>query len=406
MKGISDHESMKLNNQLIVLRAIRERGPISRVDLQACTKLSWGTITSSINVLLAKKILREVGPVTTGIGRRPVQLDLNTARNFVLGLQLGSHLVRSTLVDVKGKVIGELDTPVNARGRGEQIVESIAGTARRLLGAHAVSSSLLAGIGVAAPGAVDFRTGVCHFAPHHPGWKDVPLRRILERRFRVPCFVDHVSNCFALSEKLFGAGRGLTHFVCVLLGTGVSAGIVVNGEVYRGADSVAGEFGHTCIDAEGPVCVCGNAGCLEVYASGSALSRLAAAEIRRRPKSLIAVLAGRRGRDAAGEAICAAAHEGDPAAIEILETLGRYLGIGVSNLISLFNPERIIIGGRVSRASECFLPVFTATVEKRAWHASTRDIRMSTLERGAVLGAAALVFQEVFATGQIVRRSA
>jgi glucokinase-like ROK family protein len=286
----------------------------------------------------------------------------------------------------------------------EVIVQRLAGTARALLSAHAVTPALLAGIGVAAPGAVDFRTGVCHFAPHHPRWKEVPLRRILESRFRVPCYVDHVSNCFALSEKLFGAGKGLASFICVLLGTGVSAGIVVNGEVYRGADGVAGEFGHTSIDANGPMCACGNAGCLEVYASGLALSRLATEAARKKPGGRDARRAVPADAEASGESLCEAAREGDPLAREIFSRMGGYLGIGVSNLISLLNPERVILGGRVSRASEFFLPAFEATVEKRAWHASTRDICISTLERAAVLGAAALVFQEVFSTGQIVRR--
>jgi N-acetylglucosamine repressor len=406
MKKVSDHELMKLNNQLAVLRTIRDSGPISRVDLQGRTTLSWGTITSSIRELLGREILREVRAVPTAVGRRPIEVDLNTERNFAVGLQLGSASVRSVLVDVKGNVIGELDAPVNARASRDQIVQRLVGSARTLLARHAVTPSLLAGIGVAAPGAVDFRSGVCHFSPRHPAWKEVPLRRIFESRFRVPCFVDHVSNCFALSEKLFGAGRGVGSFICVLLGTGVSAGIVVNGEVYRGADSVAGEFGHTCIDADGPLCGCGNTGCLEVYASGLALSRLAAEAVRKRPRGLTAALAAAAGADPTGETLCQAARKGDPIAREIFSHMGVYLGIGVSNLVSLLNPERVILGGRVCRACEFFLPVFEATVEKRAWHASTRDIRISILERGAVLGAAALVFQEVFTTGHIVRRGA
>jgi predicted NBD/HSP70 family sugar kinase len=404
VKTISDHESMKLTNQLTVLRTIRDSGPISRAELQQRTKLSWGTITSSIKELLARGVLREVGAVRTAVGRRPVDLDLNTERNFALGLQLGSAHVRSTLVDVKGTVVGDLDTPVDARGSRAEIVQCLVATGRKLLAARGISPSLLAGVGVAAPGAVDFRSGVCHFAPHHPAWKDVPLRRILESRFHVPCFVDHVSNCFALSEKLFGAGRGLSSFVCVLLGTGVSAGIVVNGEVYRGAEGVAGEFGHTSIDEGGLRCACGNAGCLEVYASGIALQRMAAEAARARPRGRIAALAAAGGNGTAGELLCRAAREGDRQALAVFRRMGVSLGVGVANLVSLLNPERVILGGRVSRACDHFMPAFEQTVDMRAWHASTRDIRVSTLERGAVLGAAALVFQEVFATGQIVRR--
>lgn len=406
MKRISDHESMKLTNQLTVLRTIRDRGPISRVDLQGRTGLSWGTITSSIKELLARGIVRELGSVRTAVGRRPVKVDLDVQRNFALGLQLGTASVRSTLVDVKGAVVADLDMPVDAQGSRGELVQRLVTVARRLLAARGVAPALLAGIGVAVPGAVDFRAGVCHYAPHHPHWKDVPLRRLLSQRFRVPCFVDHGYNCFALSEMLFGQGRGLHSFVAILLGAGVSAGIVVNGEVYRGANGVAGEFGHACIDPDGPLCACGNTGCLEVFASGIALSRMAAEAARARPRGRIAALAAGAGGTPTGEHLCVAAREGDTQAREIFRRMGESLGVGVANLVSLLNPERVILGGRVSRAAEFFLGSFEQTVRRRAWHASTRDIRVSTLERGAVLGAAALVFQELFATGGIVRRGA
>ncbi len=404
MKRISGHESMKLANQLTILRTIRDTGPISRVDLQERTRLGWGTITSAVKELLGRGILRETGAVRTTAGRRPVEVDLDTRRNFALGLQLGTASIRSTLVDAKGSVVGDLDAPVDARGTRGELVQALVTTARRILAAHRVAPAALAGIGVAAPGAVDFRSGICRFAPHHPHWTDVPLRRMLEARFRVPCFVDHGYNCFALSEMLFGAGRGLSSLACVLLGSGVSAALVVNGEVYRGADGVAGEFGHMCIDENGPACACGNAGCLEVYASGIALAGMASEAVRRRPGGRIAALAAAAGVSADAEVLCRAAREGDAQAREIFSRMGASLGIGLANLVSLFNPERIVVGGRVSRAGDFFLPACVRAVEKRAWHASRRDIRLSTIERGAVRGAAALVLQEVFTTGQIILR--
>jgi N-acetylglucosamine repressor len=405
-KAISDHASMKLKNQLAILRSIREEGPISRVDIKQRTLLSWGTVTTSTKELLDRGIITEIGAVTTGVGRRPVELDLNRADNYVLGLQLGSLLVRAVLMDVKGTVVDELEVPVDSRGSAAEMLSCLLDTGRRILQRHSISRTLLAGVGIAAPGAVDFSTGVCLYAPHHPHLKDVPLKKKFEQAFGVPCFVDHDYNCFVLSEQLFGYGKGMDSFICVLVGNGMAAGISLHGEVYRGADSLAGEFGHTCIDRDGPVCACGNNGCLEALASGSAIAAAALRELPAHPSSTIpAIVRGDHSRITA-ETVAVAARQGDRLAREIYARMGTVLGVGISNLINTFNPQCIILGGRVSKASDLFLPSCTETVRQRAWYASTKDVKVSRLERGEVLGAAALVLQQIFSTGQIVRRAA
>lgn len=395
---------MKLNNQLSILRCVRDDGPISRVDLKEKTRLSWGTITSSTRELLDRGVLTEIGAVTTGLGRRPVELELNRARNFVLGMQLGSSLVRSVLMDIKGGVVGELDVPVDSEGTSSEILSTIMETGKSILRQNRIDRTALAGVGVAAPGAVDYSTGMCLYAPHHPKWKNVPLKERLEHAFGVPCWVDHPFNCFALSEKLFGLGRGVENFICVLLGTGVSAGIVLGGEVYRGSENFAGEFGHTCIDEDGPLCACGNNGCIEMYVSGPALAADAARKAQRGRNKTLLSLAGNDPTRITAEIMESAARQGDPLSRQAFARMGTVLGIGVSNLINIFNPQMVILGGLVCRASDFFLPSCMETVRKRAWHASPKNVKVSHLHRGAVLGAAALVLQQLFTTGQIVQR--
>jgi len=402
--SISDHASMKLKNQLAVLRSIRDDGPISRVDIKNHTHLSWGTVTTSTKELLDRGIISEIGAVTTGVGRRPVELDLNRAVNFVLGLQLGALLVRAVLMDVKGTVVDEQEAPVDSRGSAREMLACLMDTGRSLLQKHSIKRTSLAGVGIAAPGAVDFSTGICLYAPHHPQLKDVPIKRKFEQAFGVPCFVDHDFNCFVLSEQLFGFGKGMDNIICVLVGSGVGAGILVHGEVYRGTDNFAGEFGHTCVDPDGPLCACGNHGCLEAMASGSAIAAAAQQEAAASPGSAILSLArGDRGRITA-ETVAQAARQGDRLARDIYARMGTMLGVGISNLINTFNPRRIIIGGRVSKAADLFLPSCMETVRKRGWYASTKEVKVSRLERGEALGAAALVLQQMFTTGQIVRR--
>lgn len=405
-KSISDHASMKLKNQLAILKSIREDGPITRVDIKDRTRLSWGTVTTSTKELLDRGIITEIGAVTTGVGRRPVELDLNRGANFVLGLQLGALVVRGVLMDVKGTVVDEQEAPVDSRGSAREILAVLHNAGRAILQRRSVSRTLLAGVGIAAPGAVDFSSGVCLYAPHHPHLKDVPLKRKFEQAFGVPCFVDHDYNCFVLAEQVFGYGKGLHSFISVLVGNGMSAGLVLNGEVHRGADSLAGEFGHTCVDPDGPLCACGNHGCLEALASGSAITAAAVSQLPAHPNSAILSIArGDHGKITA-ETVAQAARQGDRLAREIYTRMGTVLGVGISNLINTFNPQSIILGGRVSKAADLFLPACMEVVRKRGWYASSKDVKVSRLERGEALGAAALVLQQIFTTGQIVRRGA
>ena len=396
MKQIIDHETMKLSNVLLILRTIHAAGPISRVNLQKKTELSWGTITSSTKELLHKKIVREIGSVNTGVGRRPVELDMNTERNQIVGLRLGSTNIRAVLLDVKGSIVRKSKEFVDAEATKDIILGQLFAAVEKLLQSEGLNYEDIAGIGIAAPGALDAHSGVCLYAPHHPNWKNVSLKRMFEEKFNTPCFVDHVSNCSALGEMWFGEGQGIKNYLCVLLGTGISTGIIINGEVYRGVNCASGEFGHTCIVPQGPECACGRRGCLETYASGPALAKMAIEIAQTSDNFIINSLVDGKLEKITAETVFQAADRGDADALKIFEKMGYYLGIGISNLINLFNPERIILSGQVARAGKFFLPSFQNTIEEHAWHISQKNIEVSNLENGAVLGAAGVVLQEIY----------
>jgi glucokinase-like ROK family protein len=404
MQNISDHEAMKLNNQLLVLRTIRTVGPASRVRLQKKTSLSWGTITSTTKDLLEKKIVTEIGSVNTGVGRRPVELDMNTDRNYIIGIRLGSTYIRAVLLDVKGNIVSELKEFVDAHEKKQVILKQLFSIVEECLNNKKIEIERVAGIGIAAPGALDAHSGVCLHAPHHPKWKNVPLKREFEERFKIPCFVDHVNNCSALGEMWFGLGKGVQNFLCVLIGTGISTGIIINGEVYRGINCASGEFGHICIDPSGPECACGRRGCLEAYATGPALARMAREIVRDRKNSKIGMLVHENLAGLSAETIYQAAFEGDLDALRIFEKMGYYLGLGVSSLINLFNPECIILCGRVAKAHEFFMPSLQKMIEEYAWHISKKEIKVSNLTNGAVLGAAGIVLQEIYNNNLLFRQ--
>ena len=404
MKQITDHGTMKRHNQLTILRAVRDLGPVSRVKLQKETHVSWGTITSSVKELLDKRIVRELGSVYTGVGRRPVELDMNTDHNFVVGLRLGGANIHCALLDVKGRAIHDLEDLVSAHEQSEVILRELFAAVDHVLEQAAVSLDKVAGIGIAAPGAIDIESGSCLYAPHHPRWRNVPLKKRFEDRYRVPCFVDHVNNCFALGEKLFGAGKGISNFLCVLLGTGISAGIIINDEVYRGVDCASGEFGHISFNPEGPTCACGKKGCLETYASGPAIARMGIKAVNNNQAPMILELADGKVENITGETVFEAARKGAPEALEIFDTVGYYLGLGLSALINLFNPECIILCGGVSQSHEFFLPTLKKIVSERAWPQAKKNIQICTLNHGAVFGAAGVVLKEIYEKGLLFDR--
>lgn len=407
MKSITDHGTMKRNNQLAILRAIRSLGPVSRVRLQKETKLSWGTITSSIKELLDKQIVSEIGSVNTGVGRRPVELDMNTAKHFVVGLRLGSSYIRAIILDLKGNTVAEYQEFVDARAAREILVQQLLESVDRIIASKGIALDSVAGIGVAAPGAIDANSGVCLYAPHHPNWKNVHLKASFEQRFGKPCYVDHVNNCTALGQMLFGQGKGVDNFLCILLGTGISAGIIIDGKVYRGVNCAAGEFGHICINPHGPVCACGAKGCLEAYASGPALARMGRESTDPRTSEKLTTLAQGNPKSISGETVYQAALDSDEGARKIFEDMGYFLGIGICNLIDLFNPDRVILCGRVSQAHRFFLPSLEKTVKDRAWHISKKVIKVSTISNPSVLGAAGNVLQAIYNGGllfDVIRR--
>jgi len=396
IKRITDHEAMKIKNQLLILRSIRRLGPVTRVTLQRETKLSWGTITSSVKELIEKKIIREIGAVQTGVGRRPVELDMNIDRNYVIGLRLGATYIRSVLLNVKGEVVVNAQAAVDAEQETDVILRQLFGVTEEVFDRASITVDQVVGIGIAAPGAIDADAGFCLYAPHHPKWKNVPLKQRFEERFGLPCFVDHVNNCSALGERWFGVGEGVDNFLCILLGTGISAGIIIDGKVYRGVNCSSGEFGHVCIEPSGPPCACGLNGCLEAYASGPALARKAVEVVRGGGDGAILELAGGDAGQITAKTVYEAALKGDHVALEIFRDMGYRLGIGISTLINLFNPEIIILCGRVSQASRFFVDSLQETIQQRAWHISKKEIRISALSRPAVLGAACVVLQQIY----------
>ncbi|MGI6240995.1 MAG: ROK family protein [Candidatus Omnitrophota bacterium] len=302
---------------------------------------------------------------------------------YAIGVDIGGTKIGVVLGNRNGTLLvrREISTLLNQGARGclNQLVHTIEGIIRE----RGMTSRDLLGIGVGTPGAVNSRKGILPRSPNLPGWTNIPLRGILARRFKLPVYLANDANAAALGELMFGAGKSARHFIYITVSTGVGSGIVIDGKLFEGAGFVAGEFGHVSIVPDGLKCHCGRRGCLEAYASGTAIARFYG-------KSGKKKVEGAKG-------VGIAARLGDKTAIKSYRKAAYYLGIGIAGLMNVLNPEVIVIGGGVLKSAPAiYWKEMIQSAKSHAWpeaFCSTRVLKSTILDRSGDLGALALVFR-------------
>jgi N-acetylglucosamine repressor len=382
---------LKELNHYRILDALRRNGPMARSELARLTGLAAPTVGAIVGTLVAKGLLleREAAP-GRGLGRRAVPVAIHPGWGAAVGLNVGITHGQVLLVDLLGGVLARKSFSLPHRPGPAELVSQLSGAVRAVLGAQAARGARVLGVGTGLHGLVDHGTGVIRFAPHF-GWRDLPFTDLLSQAVGLPVLADNGVRCMALGELRFGAGRGVPNFVCLAVGTGIGAAIVLDGKLYRGAGGMAGEIGHVTVDVAGPPCPCGSCGCLETLASGPAIARRAAA--------LAPDLAA-----ATAEAVHRAALAGDAGARLALHEAGTYLGVAVANLVKTLNPERVLIGGGVAGAGELLLGPLRRSVAARALDPASAALPVLPVALGAdagAMGAAALVLDRFFKGGAV-----
>jgi len=325
------------------------------------------------------------------------------------GTQIRTAVLRgATLLSRVGLLTGENPTPQRVIPRIFQAVDLALGQAE-------TSLDQIAGIGIGAPGPLNSYTGVVYAPPNLPGWENVPVRELFEERFHVPIFVENDANAAALGEYMFGAGRGSHNMVYLTISTGIGGGVITDGRILEGASGTAGELGHMTVDWHGERCNCGNIGCLERIASGTGIARHAnAAIIQGRGNELLAFALEHQPYDAENEkastpedaaahtpahvtarTVALAAEAGIPLAREIIATAAEALGVGLVNIIHIFNPEKIILGGGVTLMGALLLDPAKRIVEERTMMVPRKAAQIVLAELGhdvGLIGAGALIY--------------
>ena len=308
------------------------------------------------------------------------------------GIDLGGTKILVLIADSAGRIVGQARVATEASQGPEAVIARIAETTREAVREAKIDIAQVRAAGVSAPGPIDASAGVITDPPNLPGWHNVPLARVLSERLGVPTLLENDANCQGVAEHQFGAGRGYRHMIFVTISTGIGGGIIIDDKLYSGASGAAGEVGHIIVAADGPSCGAGHPGCLEAYASGTAIAA--------RARQLIA--AGGLPRTArlaehnpplSAETVFLAAQQGETEAMSIIESAGRYLGIGLATMINAFNPQAIVIGGGLANMGEAILGPAVETARSRAFAQSFMDVRIvegELGERAAALGAIAV----------------
>jgi len=386
-----DNRAIREVNRSIILDLVRRGGRISRTELARRSKLTKPTVSTIIFELLDQGVVREVGfgESVSGGGRPARMLEFNDAAAAYLGIHFGVRATTVAVADARGVIRLVRGRPA-VHGQPGRSMKEIRLLVAEALRAARVPRSRVEAVGATVPGLVDHESGTCVLAPNLD-WRDFPLRDALADELRVPVVVNNITQASAVAEGRQGAARGVRSYVWVYVGSGVGAGVVIDGRLFYGQSGFSGEIGHCPVVEDGPACACGRRGCLEAVASSMALSRAVHDAVARKEPTLLAA----HGKDPMDTVtIAAAAAEGDAVALRILAQAAEHLGRGISFLLNVLNPEMIVLGGPVVLAGEAFLREVRGAVARHALLPHGVAVVPSTLGDKAELTGAVLLAME------------
>jgi glucokinase len=327
----------------------------------------------------------------------------NQTAKSVVAVDIGGTKIMTAAFSGEGHLLARDFSLTLAVEGVSKVIERIFSDIEKLMNQNITEIYGPAAIGIACAGGIDTGRGVVVTpSPHLPDWVDIPLADMIKKKFGVNTYLINDASAAALGEHRYGAGRGVQNLVLLTLGTGIGGGIIADGKLYLGAIGGAGELGHMTIDVNGPRCGCGNTGCLEILASGTAIARNAIERIKRGEKSSLADMAGGELNKITAEAIGKAARNGDKLAQDVIEQAAYYLGIGMVNVVNIFNPELVIIGGGMAELGEMIIGSGRKMVAERAFSISARAARIVTAQLGneaGIYGAAAFALDNARRTG-------
>jgi glucokinase-like ROK family protein len=384
-----------------ILRVLRRQGSISRTEISGVTGWSKAKASQEIRSLVNKGYLVEIGDGASNGGRKPRLLKINNQMGYMVGLDIGATSIDVAIADLTGKIIQRGSQAADVRSRPEVFLTTCIQLIKEQASLQGCNIDQILGIGIGVPGPVDFSRGVLVAPPLMPGWENFPIRDFFKETFpSAYVVVDNDVNIMALGEQRAGDARGLDHFIFIKIGTGIGSGIISNGKMHRGSDGCAGDIGHICVDKEGPLCACGNKGCLEAMSAGPAIIAKAMEAAQNGSSPTLSQMRETNGGVLRPEDVNAACREGDQAALDIIRASGQMVGDVLASLVNFFNPSHIFIAGGIANFGNHLLVAIRRAVLHRSLPLATThlSIKFSTMGSDAgVTGAIALALDYLFA---------
>jgi len=314
-----------------------------------------------------------------------------------LVVDLGGTKIITAVVLPSGKVVSRNYCLTLAAKGPEAVTNRLLTAASKTVAQAKLETTELSGVGIAVAGVLDAKRGIITHSPNLPGWNNIPLRDILAEKFGIDTYIVNDASAAALGEHRFGAGKGVANLVYLTVSTGIGGGIIIDNKLYLGTDGCAGELGHMTIEAQGPQCSCGNLGCLESLASGTAVAREAVKCLGQGEASSIDGLVEGKLESVTADIVALAASQNDPLACNIVARAANYLGIGLANMVNIFNPELIVIGGGMSQMGDMLLEPARKVIKERAFRMPAQTVRVVRASLGSnsgIIGAATCVFEQ------------
>jgi len=390
----TERSFIRTYNRYNILNTIRTAGMISRVDISRKLGLSKASLTGITAELITEGLVLEKQPGAYQVGRRPILLAINPDGAYAIGVSITIRQIQAAIINFQAEIKASHALPLKKNHYSpEELVEKIALTVETCIEKSDDLKNKISGVGISVPGLVDSKSGIIRYLPNY-GWTDINLRTMLRDRIGFTTHIDNDANNVTIAEHWFGKGSGSDNFIVLIIENGIGAGYVLNGQLIRGNLGIAGEFGHMSINPDGPLCRCGKRGCVEaysgIYAVMKDVSKIeASGKLSATSKKSVSFLN-----------IIDEAKKGNSELMKIFDRAGRVLGIGISQLITLVNPEKIILTGTGIQAGELLLtPMFEAIKNYRSdkFGSYKTEILISKwTNEDFAKGAGTLVLQEIY----------
>ncbi len=360
---------------------------ISRTDLADQMGLTRAAVTMIVTDLLENGVILEAESRAIPNGRPPVVLEINPKRGLVAAVDMGATHINIALADFSAKIIEEISLPFDIKQGPQICLVEASRILRELLSRCGINISQLMAVGVGVPGPVITDAGTVVSPPIMPGWDGYPIRESLEKEWGLPVSLNNDAELGALGEWAYGAGRGEKNLAFIKVGSGIGAGLIINQQIYGGTTGSAGEIGHLTIDENGPLCSCGNRGCMEAFAGGHAIALQAIELVKSGKRTLLSNIPI---ENLTAQEVAKAARRGDLPSQEIIMRAGTFIGIAIAGLVNLFNPGAVIIGGGVAQAGDLLTNSIRQAVRERSLRASEQGVHITTAmlgKRSSLMGA-------------------